>query len=457
MTPVYTLLIVESPVIARIIQQLVPSSVYVVATGGYCWKPKFNYRNSSLQAIADPNLSSVRKELKEQAGLAGTVIIATDTDPSGDFIAWSVARFLKTNTVKRGKLQNLSRSGILSMMDEIREMDTEQLEVRLKNRFLIRHEWYHQKEFPELELSGFISLFSGRTSYRHFVDENNELHQSSVPVKANPDQWISLSKIDNETKYFNQNPLSLYDLIPALVQNGTANSYHTAQNDLQNLFEASLPDEQVSLISYPRTGAFSFYSETWDVLQTQYLKLGLQEPFKPNFLRDIADPEIPHESIHPLNLGIGPEAIRKRVPSELSQIYSLIHDHTLQSVQIPAPLHSAWFSELDPEVYFYSLIRNGEKSAAKEIFLRPCITLSDAGKMLDRLGVLRPSGFGKAIDKWVNEGWATISGNVINPGKSVQKYLGKSSRIYKTLQELNDHADSFSLNSATIQSLITSN
>lgn len=84
---VYTLLIVESPVIARHIQQISPSSVYVLATGGFCWHPSYQAKKNTLKAVADPEKRSFRKELSEQAQWANRIIIATDSDPSGDFIA----------------------------------------------------------------------------------------------------------------------------------------------------------------------------------------------------------------------------------------------------------------------------------------------------------------------------------------------------------------------------------
>lgn len=457
MTPIYTLLIVESPVIARIIQKLVPSSVYVIATGGYCWKPKFDPITGSIKPIADPALASIRKELKEQSKWAGTVIVATDSDPSGDFIAWSIARFLKTKTVKRGKIRNLSKKSILAMLEEVQEIDTEQLEFRLKNRFLIRHEWYQQKSFPEMELAGLISLFSDSPIYRHFLDENHKLFQSSVPISAPPDEWISLSRVQDEKKYHTQKPLSLYDIIPSLVDEGICSSYTDAQNGLQRLFETILPDSQASLISYPRTEAMSFYSETWDTLNLQYLKTGSRWQVKPTFLRETADPEMPHESIHPLHLEIHPENIQNKVHREIYLIYSFIFNKTIDAIKLPAPLETAWFNELNPETYFYPITSAETSFIPDKLSLRPCITLSDTGKMLDNLGVLKPSGFASSIETWINNGWVTISNGVLSPGKKMVPHLANSEIFHNILQELHTQSNTFELTSETIRAIFTSN
>lgn len=456
MTSAYTLLIVESPVIARIIQKRLPSSVYVIATGGYCWKPKFDPSNLTLKAVADPALRSVRKELKEQSKWAVNIIVATDADPAGDFIAWSVAKFLKSSRIKRGRIRSLSKASLLSMLDDVMEFEIDLLETRLRNRFLIRHEWYQQKELPEMDLAGLISLFSGKFPFRHFLDEENTLYQSSNSVYATPDEWISLSKSIDQQNYFSPKPLSLYDLIPSLVAMGITTSYRAAQEGLQKLFEATIDDDGISLVSYPRTNALSFYGETWEMLNDQFLKTGSSMQIKPRFLRDTADPDTPHESIHPLDLGVTPEKIKNLVPSEIYNIYSFIFKTTVEVLTMPSLVRTSWESELNPEIFFHQSDKSNLENVDNIISLIPRMTLSDAGKLLDDLGVLKPSAFASSIEKWLNQGWITVSNGVLYPGKTTAKYLGNSEQYYHILSELNRHSDSPALRSETIRSIFAS-
>jgi DNA topoisomerase IA len=59
-------------------------------TDGYLWKPRYNSDTETLTAIADPKKRKLRKELKSISDWAAKIIIATDKDPAGDFIAWSL-------------------------------------------------------------------------------------------------------------------------------------------------------------------------------------------------------------------------------------------------------------------------------------------------------------------------------------------------------------------------------
>ncbi|MEX0945251.1 MAG: DNA topoisomerase [Balneolaceae bacterium] len=451
---VYTLLIVESPIIAQIIQKLSPSSIYVLATEGYCWKPRYDMETQQIKAVADPTKTTIRKEMKEQAQWANSIVIATDSDPSGDFIAWSIARFMKSNTVKRGRIQSLSKSGIFSMLSDIQEIETDRLETRLKNKYLIKNEWFRQKMWPELYLSGLITVFGENNTYTSFLDENDSIFKSSAPVNCTLDELIEIKSIKNSDHYPVYHPLSTYTMIGLIVEKELAVNYLDAQNLLQQLFETTLHNSNESLISYPRTDARAFYSETWDLMQTQFLKLGIEGRLKPTFLRDIADMEAPHESIHPLDLSNIPDQIMGELTSTIGKLYELIYNTTLKSISIPEPLNETYRNELLQEVFFYSDLNH--RSAGNLFSLRPCITIDELGSKMNQLGVLKPSVFGKSLDDWIEKGWIQIKNGAVIPGKPILQDIHKSSTISTVLNELKRLSDNSSLTSETIRTLFTS-
>lgn len=431
-----------------------PQSIYVIATEGYCWKPRYDAENNRLNAIADPTKAPLRKEIKQQAEWANTIIVATDSDPSGDFIAWSVARFLSSKRVKRGRLQSLSKSGIISMLSELTEIESAHLEARLKNRFLIKSEWFRQKKWPDMQLSGLISVFGRERTYNHFIGENNHLFKSSEPLRCSADEFIHVTPNQKGTFFAQLLPLSTFDLIPLILNRGYSLSYNDAQLLLQQLFESRIRDSQNSLISYPRTDARGFYTDTWEVMQTQYLKSGLNKRLKPNFLRDIANPETPHESLHPIDLTVKPEFVKGELSTQIGNLYELIYNHTLKSITIPEPLQFTFSNALMPDLFFHQT--EMPEINGNSISLRPCITIDEIGMEMSKLGVLKPSGFGKNLDEWVDKCWIQIESGIVKPGKTIVEQLQKGSVLGKILTELNQKAEVNSLQPETIKAIISS-
>lgn len=453
-TSAYTLLIVESPVIAQIIQDLSPQSVYVIATEGFCWKPRYDIENNQLNAIADPSKSPLRKELKQQAEWATTIVVATDRDPSGDFIAWSIARYLSSKRVKRGRIQSLSKFGVISMLSDLTEIESDQLEFRLKNRFLIRNEWFRQKKWPDIQLSGLISIFGGQRSYRHFIDENDKLFISSEQHHCSPDEYIQVSLNEKSTHFAQNLPLSTFDLIPQILEAGLSLNYYDSQQLLQQLFESTLRDTRNSLISYPRTDARGFYTDTWEVMQTQHHKIGLDQRLKPNFLRDVANPDTPHESVHPIDLTIQPDSIAGEFSSQIGKLYELIYDHTVKSITIPAPLPFTFNNPLMPDLFFYPA--DLSDFDYNSISLRPCITVDEIGMEMNNLGVLTPSGFGKNLDEWIDRKWIQIHSGVVRPGNTILRQSNNGTILREILTELNQKAELNPLLPETVQAILTS-
>ncbi len=84
-----TLLIVESPTIARIIKRFEIPYLTVIATHGYCWIPRYDSSTNQLTLKADPDKRDIRNRIRDQARWAAQIIIATDYDAAGENI-WIV-------------------------------------------------------------------------------------------------------------------------------------------------------------------------------------------------------------------------------------------------------------------------------------------------------------------------------------------------------------------------------
>lgn len=454
---VYTLLIVESPVIAGILQSVSPQSVYVLATGGYCWYPSYKRSSGKLSAMADPEKRSFRKELKEQAQWANRIIIATDSDPSGDFIAWSLARYLKPRPVLRGYLKNLSKNGVRRLLDEVHELQSDQLEERLKNRFKLLELWSEQKHLPDMQLAGIASLFGTRHGHIHFAENSNEdlIFRSSEPVTGLYDEIHTFRRESDKKNWRIELPPSTFDVVEHAYNQSFTTGFRDAQSLLQTLFETVLPHSGSSLISYPRTTANGFYSESWESIRQQFLSISSEIRFKPTFLQNSIDPESPHESIHPLRLSATPDAVAGEIHSRLGNLYEWIYNQTLKSIQIPEQLHVSYSSELNPGLYLYPVTQHPDKKDEQKS-VHPVFTISDFGKAMQRLGVCKPSDFGGKMDEWIYKKWIRMDHGVVKPGHSLKKHLGRASEYKSILTGIYEHINSESFSAETVRRILTS-
>ena len=450
---IYTLLIVESPVLARLIQNVAPPSVFVLATGGYCWKPEYDPERNSLKAVASPSKADFRKELGEQARWAGNIVVATDTDPSGDFIAWCLSRFLKSPmVVKRGKIRHISKSGIIQMLSETTELNETHLEARLKNRHMIRTLWRRSPSLPEADLTAVTAVFSDRIPYLTFADENGHIFKSSQPVSAAHDEWFPVSPEPSLDEFRNYKPLSTFDIIELTVQHGIASTFSEAEQLLFNLFQHRLHLTNESLISYPRTDANAFYSETWEALHTQFLASGKKADFKPGFLRETADQSIPHESVHPLKLKLDPDTAAGELDTQTAELYRLIYRYTLRSLSMPEPLHQPFTNKLLGDAFFYPAEKMNECATES---LRPVCTVSDFGKRLSQLDFISPSVFGSRINEWIDKEYISVSNQCVLPGRKVLPIINRSKQYLKLLQKLKN-ASVQQLVPETVERILTS-
>ena len=454
---VYTLLIVESPVIAGILQSVSPQSVYVLATGGYCWHPSYKRSSGKLSAVADPEKRSFRKELKEQSQWANRIIIATDSDPSGDFIAWSLARYLKPRPVLRGYLKNLSKSGVSRLLDDVQELQSDQLEERLKNRFTLLGLWSEEKHLPDMQLAGIASLFGTRHAYTHFAENGNEdlIFRSSEPIPGKYDEIHTFRRESDKKNWRIELPPSTFDVAEHAYNQSFTTGFRDAQSLLQTLFETVLPHSGSSLISYPRTAANGFYSESWESIRQQFLTISREIRFKPTFLQNSINPESPHESIHPLRLSSTPDTVAGEIHSRLGNLYEWIYNQTLKSIQIPEQLSMSYSSELNPGLYLYpvtpvSPIKN------EQITVHPVLTISDFGKAMNRLGVCKPSDFGGKMDEWNYKKWIRMDHGVVKPGNALKKHLSRATEYKSILTGIHEHLHSESFSAETVRRILTS-
>ena len=446
----YTLLIVESSIIAKRIQELSPTNIYVIGTDGFIWHPHYDSQTSTLRKKADPEKLTLRKELKSQSQIASRIVIAADSDPAGDFITWTISRYLKKK-IERGLLQSITKPGIRQLLNTASHISDERLHYRLENRYRIQQAWY--KHLPKItpNQAGLAALFGTIHTFRTFLDEAGQTFRSVEPVDCEPSESINLSPDENSKIYPLPKPLSTFSLVPLARKILRNKSYEEVQKLVNKLYQTAVPNSGEGLITYPRTEAQAYYSNSWTHFKNMILQRGDEFTIRPEFLRNIAPDSSPHESIHPVNFQNRPEQIEKTIRSPLGDLYRIIYSRSISSITIPKVGRFS-FSSNKHDQQFYSL--GNQTDGIKRI--TPAITISETGHFLYNLGVTKPSSFGKWLDKALAKKWVTIEENRLQPGEQIKPHLPHADYYHNLLTTIQAYADKRDLDDETIDVIFSS-
>ena len=447
----YTLLIVESSIIAKRIQDLSPTNIYVIGTDGFIWHPNYDSQTSTLRKKADPEKLTLRKELKSQSQIASRIVIAADSDPAGDFITWTISRYLKNENIERGLLQSVTKPGIRQLLNTASPISDERLHYRLENRYRIQQAWYKHLHKITPDQAGLAALFGAKHTFRTFSDEAGQLFHSVEPIHCEPSEPIELTPAENSKIYPLPEPLSTFSLVPLARIKLNRNSFEEAQNLINKLYQTADPNTGEGLITYPRTEAQAYYSYSWVHFENMILQLSEELTIRPNFLRNIAPDSSPHESIHPVNFQKRPGQIEKTIPSPLGDLYRTIYNRFIFSITVPNEGRQA-FSSTKFDQQFFST--ENQTDGITQIY--PVHTISAAGHYLHNLGVTKPSSFGKWLDKALAKKWITIDENRLRPGEQIEPHLPNAENYKQLLTTIQAYADERDLDDETIDKIFTS-
>lgn len=448
----YTLLIVESPTLAERLQSIAPQHVLVFATGGFLWKPRFDPDIGKLGRKALPEKSDLRKELRTEAKHAIKIIVATDLDPSGDFIAWTIFKDIPKSTILRGNLRSISRSALQKLMDESTQIEFSNLFQRLQNRFRIRNVWNQIYRETSMKKAGLLAVFGGTISVTSFRADDGVLFRSALPIASSiKETELHIAQSPNDG-WLTPYPMSTFDAVELLQKSSDYKSFHEAQKLLQATFEARNYETGEGLISYPRTEYQSFFPDTWHNLQHQWIRTQSLNKFRPAALQNSPGSGAAHDAIHPVNLNVTPQWVERHLPSTIAGVYNLVHSRTIESIKMPDRANASYLSPNSDSVF---TTNSNQKSAYFTI--KPVVTISELGLQLCSLGVLRPSGFGSFIDQAIKKGWITFDNyGDVQPGRNIEKDLTSGQHFSKRLKSTRLIADDPDLRIETIRDLLTS-
>lgn len=440
----YSLLIVESESIAAIIRQFDIPYLEVMATHGFCWKPKFNWRKNKLEMRAVHDKLSVRKLLKEKAPWAVKVIIATDSDSAGEFIAHSIVKFLKLSNIYRTYLNCLAENSVLESVRNAKQYQEESY-YEMQNRFIIHH--YLDKIFANslgrlawMKLA-ILDLFHNKNEFSLFRDIHNDTicFYSDNPVPAVYGDFFRIQKNKEiESVYQIHKPFNTATILEQIKQH--YKDFTEAQYTLNQCFTYVQKDSKQALITYPRSIECGYYESTWNMEYENWIRKYPSETFAPAAIWPKTPMEVAHEGIHPADSSTTPEIMRPLVRKKMYDLYKLIYEHHQKVITKPEQIFKPCYRlvEKDPDNHIFPV----DDSINDSLYdATPLVSIQYFLDYMVSTNSLRPSGFGKTLDDLIKTKWLNLEGHSFSPGISCEYVAGKINSfesIRETIALLND-------------------
>ena len=145
------------------------------------------------------------------------------------------------------------------------------------------------------------------------------------------------------------------------------------------------------------------------------------------------------------------EQIEKIIPAPLGDLYRIIYNRSISSITVPNEGRQAFSSTKFDQQFFN---KENQTDGIKQI--SPVLTISASGHFLQELGVIKPSSFGKWLDKALAKKWITIDENRVQPGEQIKPHLLNAENYNTLLTIIQTYADKRDLDDETIDEIFTS-
>ncbi len=349
------IIIVESPKKAKTIYRILGKKFLVLASYGHIMDlPKNSFgiyvKNNKLEAKYVLKNKKFVYKIKNISAKAKEIILATDPDREGEFIAWSISNFIKHKNIFRIRFHEITVKSILNALKNKDKINEKLVNAQKARRFLDRIIGYTLSPIlwkkkigssagrvqsaalrliveREIEIENFIPKKYYELEV-DFISFKAYLLNKDGTYKFNEEQKIYLEKIKNDikNKEFILKEIKKKKKIikkptpidTALLQRIAFIKYRFSapltMKIAQSLYEKGY-------ITYHRTDSFHLSKEFLDKIK-KYLKSYFDEPLKikKKFTQEA------HEAIRPvyLNKNVQLDKLEK-------SLYDLIFDFTLSS------------------------------------------------------------------------------------------------------------------------------
>lgn len=427
----YRLLIVESSVLARGLQALGVPGIEVLASRGYAWRPHISSGADGqpcMKAQANPDTPhrEFRKALRSKAMLATDIIIATDPDVSGAFIAFCIARFLKYDArLRRGYLSQLSAAAVQHLLDTAAPLnpntETKDTGIQALRQYFIQRQKFRSSVLHRLQTAGF-SLPPGDETIalllsiawlhapltRYFLAGDGP-HAAVIAGLQAPQGYprrelrCRMSPVSASLYPPVEQPLStafLGEFVPARL---SLESYDALQKQLNILFSAQT-ESRAGAISYPRTAARAWTADTWEQLTAARMHSDKQGAggIRPPALRSLhlLQAGAGHQGLHITDFSQTPSRMRRFLKPPALALYTRIFEATHAALGYPEAIPQDRLLKDEAGRIFYTDSRaRAAHIMHKQLNIRPVIPLAMLLQKLLESGWLKASSAGRIADR----------------------------------------------------------
>ena len=371
------LVVIEAPAKRETLKKYLGSGYEVFATKGHIRDlPVKSFAidmNNNYEPHYEnkPDKKELISELKNKAGKAEEVLIATDPDREGEAISWHIANVLglDPNTKCRIQFNEISKNAVLKALKSPRAIDLNLVNAQQARRVMDRIVGY--KLSPIISKKVAPKLSAGRVqsvALKLVVDREKEI-ESFVPeeywtvtaqhekdkisfkstLQAHKNKKIKISNKEEVEKVLGE--IKGKDFIVSQIKKTKTKSHapapfttSTMQQDALNKAGMSLKrttesaqqlyegvevkgEGKIALITYIRTDS-TRVSEDAQKACREFIKEKYGEKFlpaKPNIYATKKTAQDAHEAIRPISMQITPEMVQDSLTKDNNRLYKLIY------------------------------------------------------------------------------------------------------------------------------------
>ncbi|HOL57611.1 MAG TPA: type I DNA topoisomerase [Spirochaetota bacterium] len=377
------LLIVESPAKAKTINKYLGKNYKVVASMGHIIDLPKSRLGINVENNFEPECITIRgkgkilNNLKKEAGLSTSVLLASDNDREGEAIAYHISEAIKKKypslPVKRIVFNEITKPAILESVQQPRDITKEKVEAQKARRILDRLVGYNISLILWEKVKGGLSAGRVQSVALRVICEREEEIEKFVPkeywtlsasfIKDKKEFIAELSKVNGKNPEF-KSKKEIDDLINSLdknnfivssiqkttksikpsppfitskLQQAAANRFgFTSKRTMsiaQQLYEGiDIGKETVGLITYMRTDSTRVSVQALNEVR-EYIKNNYPDelPESPNFYGKQENAQDAHEAIRPTSIYRTPDSIKQYLTPDQYKLYSIIWERFLSS------------------------------------------------------------------------------------------------------------------------------
>ncbi len=398
------LLIVESPAKAKTINKYLGKNYKVVASMGHIIDLPKSRLGVNIENNFEPEYITIRgkgdilNNLKKEASLSTSVLLASDNDREGEAIAYHIGESIRKKypnlPIKRIVFNEITKPAILESVQNPRDIVKEKIDAQKARRILDRLVGYNISPILWEKVKGGLSAGRVQSVTLRVICEREEEIEKFIPkeywtlsavfLKDKKEFIAELAKVNGKNYEF-KNKKEIDDIINSLdkekfvvssiqkssksikplapfitskLQQTAANRFgFTSKRTMsiaQQLYEGiDIGSERVGLITYMRTDSTRISNQALNEVR-EYIKTNFSDelPDNPNFYGKAEAAQDAHEAIRPTSIYRTPDSIKKYLTPDQYKIYSIIWERFLSSQMTNSEhLTETYFIENDNVVF----------------------------------------------------------------------------------------------------------